>query len=84
MEVDELRWKEGRTYVVEVLGEEHSTWRMQGSKMSGDAATWGSKIALKIRLGRRRHKSLKHLPIWENFGSQIIKFVFRRTQALLI
>jgi len=25
--------------VVEVLGEEHATWRMQGSKMSGDAAT---------------------------------------------
>ena len=36
--------------MVGVLGEEHTTWRMQSFKMNEDAATWGSKSALKIRL----------------------------------
>ena len=39
-----IRWKEKKTYVVGVLGDEHTTWRMQDFKMSVDAATWGSKM----------------------------------------
>ena len=37
--MDEKDGKDRKTYVVGVFGEEHTTWRMQSSKMSGDAAT---------------------------------------------
>ena len=70
--MDEKDGKDRKTYVVGVLGEEHATWRMQSSK-----------IALKIRLGKRRHNFLKHSPIWENFGSQNIKFVLERLKPSL-
>jgi len=30
-----------KTYVVEDIGSDNATWMVEGSKMSGSAATWG-------------------------------------------
>jgi len=79
-EEDETKYE---TYVVGALGDVHATWRMKGFKMSVDAATWGSKNALKMRLEEEK-KSLIHSPIWERFFTQNIKSIISRTQAILL
>ena len=54
MEMEERDEKNKETYVVGALGDVHATWRMKDFKMSVGAATWESKIALKIRLEKKK------------------------------